>query len=158
MSQWTRSGKANLGAIAVLLLVVVGLATVQLIRSQSVAPLPEGFAADQSLDDAIDAARVDDRVVVAIATADWCGPCQAYKRGALSDASVQDWIDENAVAVLVDVDVMPADAHRLMEPTGVRGIPATFLLHDGQLVAHFTGGRDAESLQDWLERHTLALR
>lgn len=158
MGQRPRNGKTNLAAIAVLLVVVVGLAAVQLIRSQGVAPVPEAFEAEQTLDEAVDLARVDDRVVLAIATADWCGPCQSYKRGALADAQVQDWIDENAVAVMVDIDAMPADARRLMEPAGVNGIPATFLLHDGQVIAHFVGGRDAETLREWLVDRTLALR
>jgi len=112
------------------------------------APTPPVFDDEVTLASAVDAAAADEgRFVFAVATADWCAPCQGYKRGALTDQRVERWITDNAVPVYINVDKRPDDAAAL----GVRGIPATFLLKDGQVVASASGAMGAERLLGWLD-------
>ena len=113
------------------------------------APTPPVFDEQVTLASAIDAAASADqpRFVFAVATADWCAPCQGYKRGALTDQRVERWIMDNAVPVYIDVDERPDDAAVL----GVSGIPATFLLRDGQVVAAASGAMGADQLLGWLD-------
>lgn len=143
------------GPMAALLVIVAALGVVQFMRSSpgGVAATPASFEV-QSLQSAIDEAREDEKVVLAVATADWCAPCQAYKRGALSDPRVASWIDENAVAVMVDIEAYPDVANQL----GVRGIPMTFLIHNGAVVGRYSGNGDAASLLEWLSEQMLALQ
>jgi thioredoxin 1 len=109
------------------------------------APTPPVFDEGVTLASAVDAAAAD-RFVFAVATADWCGPCQGYKRNALTDERVEQWIADNAVPVYINVDRRPEDAAAL----GVSAIPATFLLKDGQIVAGASGAMGADALLDWL--------
>ena len=115
--------------------------------SGSVAPTPAVFNdAPASLDDAIARAAREDKVVVAVTTADWCGPCQAYKRSALVDARVVSWLATNAVPVYINADKSPDDALTL----GVRGLPTTTILRDGEIVASGDGNMPADQLLELL--------
>ena len=112
------------------------------------APTPPAFAGSITLEAAEERARAEGRVVVAVATADWCAPCQSYKRGALSDAPVNAWLEAHAVPVLIDVTKgMTPDAERL----GVSPIPATFVLRDGEIVAQHAGVLTSQKLMRMLE-------
>lgn len=115
------------------------------------APTPPSFAEGVPLDNAIELADGADRVVFAVATADWCPPCKTYKRGALSDDRVTAWLGANAVPILIDVDEFPDDASRL----GVSSIPATFILRDGEVVARSEGAWSAGALLDWLDAYAV---
>ena len=80
------------------------------------------------------------RPVLAIATADWCPPCQSYKRDALASDRVAQIAAAKAVPIMLDVTErngpFSADAASL----GVSSIPATFLLApDGTVLAQATG-------------------
>jgi thiol:disulfide interchange protein len=110
------------------------------------APTPQVFAQGLSLDEAV-AQAGPGGLVFAVATADWCPPCQSYKRGALADERVQAWVEANTVPVYIDVDARPQDAQRLE----VSGIPATFLLRDGVVIAGGSGAMPTETLLRWLE-------
>ena len=111
------------------------------------APVPDVFAASSSLEEAIEQSQVEGKLVVAIATADWCGACQTYKRGALSNDRVEAWLRENAVPVYVNVDKQPEVAREL----GVGSIPATYVIADGRVVRHLTGAYGADALLKELE-------
>jgi len=102
-----------------------------------------------SLDAAVARAEKENRVVFALATADWCGPCQVYKKNALSDARVERWVAANAEPLYLDVDKAGADAQRL----GVRGIPATFIIKDGRVVDRIVGVASADQLLGWLDKN-----
>ena len=120
--------------VPALVLLLVGFAGLQAVRGR-VAPTPEVFAQGVSLDDGIRTGTERGKPVVALVTADWCGPCQVLKRETLSDPAVSSWIGENAVAVYVDFDKSPQDAANL----GVQALPTTVVLKDGQIVASRTG-------------------
>ncbi len=88
--------------------------------------------------------------VFAVVTADWCGPCQAYKRGALADAEVQRVLEAGYVSVMIDSDEQPESAMAL----GAGAIPATFVLRDGEVVGGFTGARSAEEVLELLDENS----
>lgn len=129
--------------IVVGLLVLVGA---QVMRSRP-AETPVAFGEGLRLQEAVTRADQEGRVVVAVASATWCGPCQSYKRGALSAPEVTAWLDEHAVAVYVDVDKHPEEASLL----GVRGVPATYVIRGGELVDSRVGLMQARGLLQWLE-------
>lgn len=114
------------------------------------APVPAVFSDDLTLDAAMQQSASTGLPVLAVATADWCGPCQAYKRGALADERVAGVIRRRTIPVYVNIDEDPDAAQRL----GVSSIPATYLIADGQVVGSFNGNRSADALIGWLENHT----
>jgi thioredoxin-like negative regulator of GroEL len=138
--------------LVVLVALIVGLVGAQVWKNgglRGVAPTPAGFDHDgPGLSQAIDRARAEGRVVLALATADWCGPCQSFKRGALADERVTAWLEANAVTAYIDVDRRPDDAGAL----GVSAIPTTVLFRDGREVDRFTGPVSAGELLDRLAK------
>ncbi len=134
------------GGVWIPILAVLILIGVQL-RMNRHADTPSMFNPAVTLEQAQNRAAESDKVVFALATADWCGPCQALKRGALSDQRVVSWAAENAETVYIDVDKRPDDAQRL----GVRGIPALYVIRGDAIVAETFGVHSAGDLLDWLE-------
>src|SRR5690606_15095484 len=113
-----------------LLLVVVILALLPLIRGGGVAPTPGMFDAGLSLAEAEALAAEDGRVTLVFATADWCGPCQSLKRGALVDGEVEWWARANAAPTLLDLTAPGPEAKAAAQRLGVGPIPAVILLRD----------------------------
>ena len=99
-------------------------------------------------------AREEGKVVFAVATADWCPPCQTYKRNALVDDGVAAWLDEHAVTLTIDLSNRSEpnpDAIAL----GVSPIPETFLISaEGEVLARAVGALKAPDLRAWLASHT----
>lgn len=110
--------------------------------------LPSLIADAPRLDAAV-ASAGGARLVVAFATADRCAPCQQYKRDALNDARVIARLDDpGLLPVHVEVDREPELADRYL---GGRGIPMTYALRDGEVVAVLRGQRSADELLAWLD-------
>jgi thiol:disulfide interchange protein len=133
--------------------VMIGVLAVIMLTRGGTAPTPAAFtgdAATMSLGEARERAGEQGRVVFAVATADWCGPCQTYKKGALADTRVEAWLNERAVPLILDVtDGMPPDAESL----GVQTIPASFVIApDGRVLASQAGAMSADQLLPWLEQ------
>jgi thiol:disulfide interchange protein len=107
------------------------------------APVPAMF---ENGVDSLASARAEagnDGLVFAFATADWCGPCQQFKRNALVDPAVEEWVRANATPVYIDVDQNQRDAEALQ----VRGIPQTTLMTgDGKVLVREVGAMSADQL------------
>lgn len=131
-------------AIAVALLVLVGFA----MRGRGAAPIPPAFDATVTLAQAAAAAKAANQPVLVFATADWCGPCQMLKRGALADARVTDAIKGATQPVYLDVDKSRDQATEL----GVRSIPVLILMRDDKTVDRLEGVHDADGVLAWLQR------
>ena len=140
-----RSSTSGLG---VLVVIVAGFVAIQLWRGRP-AGTPAFFEPGVTLRDALAASERSGRPVLAVATADWCGPCQGFKRGALSDTRVAEWIETHTEPVSIDA-TKPGnpDAAAL----GVRSVPTVILLRGGEELARHEGAMSASAMLDWGER------
>ncbi|RNC81972.1 MAG: thioredoxin [Phycisphaera sp.] len=131
-----------------LVVIVASIVAVVLTRSnQTNAPHPEVFAQNVSLEDATAQSAETGKPVLVFATASWCGPCQSFKRGALSDHKVAEAINEQAIPVYLDIDEHPEQASMF----GVRSVP-TLILTDGRDIIKSTGVMNSANTIDWLNR------
>ncbi|HRQ71558.1 MAG TPA: thioredoxin fold domain-containing protein [Phycisphaerales bacterium] len=139
-------------AMIVVSAAVVVLSALHILRGGT-APTPAPFATGATVDEAIAASSTSGRPALVFATADWCGPCQSFKRGALADARVGAWIEENAHAAMADLtNANDARARELAERLAIQGVPALVMLRDGREVARIEGAVGADELLRWLER------
>lgn len=76
--------------------------------------------------------------------AEWCGPCKQI--GPSLEELSEEFAGEVKI-VKVNVDENPNSPAQM----GVRGIPALFLLKDGQVVANKTGAAPKAALSDWIK-------
>lgn len=135
----------NKRRIAVTLIAVAVLAVVAVaVAMWWVAPAPQIFDTEVTLEQAMSAAAEQDRVVMAVVTADYCLQCQVYKRNALSDPGVAEWVNANAETVYVKWGEPGA------ERVGAQSFPATAILRRGDVVAVHHGVMSADELLDFL--------
>ncbi|MDB0037312.1 thioredoxin [Ascidiaceihabitans sp.] len=76
--------------------------------------------------------------------AEWCGPC---KQIGPSLEELSEELGGKVKIVKVDVDSNPNSAAKM----GVRGIPALFVIKDGQVVANMAGAKPKAALKSWIE-------
>ena len=76
--------------------------------------------------------------------AEWCGPC---KQIGPSLEELSEELGGKVKIVKVDVDNNPNSAAKM----GVRGIPALFVIKDGQVVANMAGAKPKAALKSWIE-------
>ncbi len=137
--------------------VCVALFAVFLARSQRTAPIPTLFSKDATLESALAASAGDGKPVLAFFTADWCGPCQTFKRGALSDAGVERLARERTHPVYVDctrANSGDPGVIAVAQRYGIRAFPTLVLLRGEEQVARIEGAMAATELTAWLERGT----
>lgn len=122
------------------------------IVAKEVIGLPSVLTSGPGLVDAIELGRSESRLLVVVATADRCAPCQQYKKSALNDPRVIEALGgPGLLATHVEVDREPELAEELL---GSRAIPMTYLFRDGERVAELRGQRSAEELLGWLAEQT----
>jgi len=130
---------------------VILLAAVVLIRTVAgggVAPVPPMFDQAVSFDQAMEQSKDSGKPVFAFVTADWCGPCQAFKRGALANDKVIDFVTENTQPVYIDGDEHP----ELVQSLGVTGYPTIVLIKDNAILDARSGGMTTSTLLAWLDQ------
>lgn len=131
---------------------VVALLFLQLFRGggsgSGVAPVPAVFSQGLTLAQAQDQSKSSGKPVLVYATADWCGPCQQFKRTTLVDPAVVALIHSSTVPVYLDIDHHRDDAAKF----NFTSIPATVLVRDGAMIAKFSAGAvDADEYLAWLK-------
>jgi thioredoxin 2 len=99
-----------------------------------------------TLAEGITKAAAEKKTLIAFATASWCGPCQSFKRGALSETAVMQAMNQAGVPAYIDVDEDQKGAGDLK----VFSIPVLIALRDGKEVGRLEGNQDAEDVVAWL--------
>lgn len=133
--------------LVILILVIVAAVLAVKLLGGGVAPVPSAFASGLTLEQAIERSTGSGKAVLVLATADWCGPCQRFKRGPLSEAAVAEYIGENFEPVYLDVDQQGALASKLE----VESVPALRVLQPGRSPARLDGYAETDRLIDWLK-------
>ncbi|MBS0188024.1 MAG: thioredoxin family protein [Planctomycetes bacterium] len=132
--------------VAIVLTFAVTLIVLQKLSGAGTAPVPAVFDQGYTFEQAVAKGRSEKKPVLAFATADWCGPCQAMKREVLSEQSIEGQIRRDFVPAYVNIDKEPAAAQALK----VFSIPATIVLWDGKVVARMEGMMPHDSYEQWL--------
>lgn len=110
------------------------------------APVPEMFSERLTLEQAIERSADKNHVVLAVFTADWCGPCQTYKKNGLTDERVAQWISEHGEPAYIDLDLNKELAAEL----GVTSVPATFFIYKGEALGAISGAMSGDNLLNFL--------
>ncbi len=132
--------KPHIPLIIILLALVAFMAIPKIISLiKGPAPTPTMFNASYTLDQAFEQSEQSGKPVLVVVTADWCPPCQALKRGALSNPEVIQWVTTNMIPVYLEDAVNPDQIRTL----SVRSFPTTFIIKDGQILSQFPGNTSA---------------
>jgi len=129
--------------IAAVLVAVLGAI---LWAQRRTAPLPPVFSDRLTMRQAASRSAESGKPVLVFATADWCGPCQQFKRTTLVDQRVEAEIREHFIPVYLNVD-MEQDAAAVLS---IHSIPASVILRDGSNVARLEGAVPGEQYLAWL--------
>ncbi|MCG3122902.1 MAG: Thiol:disulfide interchange protein DsbD [Phycisphaerales bacterium] len=113
----------------------------------SPAETPPLFQSGLTLGPAMTRSKESGSLVLAMATADWCGPCQVLKKGALRDPRVEGWVKDHALAVYVDIDKSPGDAAVLRAIQ----VPTLVLFRGDSELGRVSGVVDADDLLSWFK-------
>lgn len=100
-----------------------------------------------SVQQALEAAKAEGKLLLLDFTADWCPPCKTMDKTTWVAEPVVAWVNEHAIAVQVDVDKQKDES----KPFGVQAMPTMVLMRDGAELDRTTGGRNAAKLLEWLK-------
>jgi len=150
-------GKLNFlfAILAVVLIAWVALMT----YSCSSPATPTYLKARISLDDAITQADQNDKVVFALFSEEGNDACSKYKRRALADAHVVQWIAANARPVQIDMTKAASgdlEAAAIATRYEIATCPTVILLRKGRELGRLEGEVPAKDLLKWLTDHAAA--
>ena len=111
-------------------------------------PIPPMFSEGLTLEQAVDRSAEKDGVVLAVVTADWCGPCQLYKKNGLTDERVAQWIREHGEPVYINYD----QNKELAAELDVGSFPTTLFIYQGQTLGAISGVMSGDNLLTFLNR------
>ena len=111
-----------------------------------VAPLPPVFSEHLSLGEAERLSAANGKPVLVLGSADWCAPCQVFKRTALIDPGVEAYIRAHFVPVYLNVDEHQDEAGVL----AITSLPASIVMKNGKRLAKLEGVVRADELLAWL--------
>lgn len=149
---------SNLNFLFALLILIAMASLIMMTRSCGTPAFPPAFLPTRTLEEAVEQSRQSGRPVLAFFTADWCGPCQDLKRGALSNRRITRWIDANAEAVYIDATRARSgdtEMMALLSRYGVRSFPTLIMLEPGRTLdqrGRIEGNVRRRELLEWLER------
>ena len=110
---------------------------------------------DLSVDEALERAAAEEKVVFVDFFTTWCAPCKEMDETTFKDSDVARWLAENTVALKIDAEANETNG-ALARRYGVRSFPNyVFLSPDGDLMDRITGKRPPEQ---FIEDSESALR
>ena len=87
-------------------------------------------------------------------TADWCGPCQNFKRVVLSDDRVVSTVVDTCKFEMVDLTRWEGKPADVASGYGVRAIPTLILVNShGDEFARYKGPHDPAAFARWLDQN-----
>jgi thioredoxin 1 len=103
----------------------------------------------KNLDQALEAAKKSNQLLILDFYADWCPPCNQMEKSTYSDSRVIEQL-KNYIPVKIDIDKKPKPANKYdgnARANGGSGIPATIILDaDGNQLAKVHGYQTPEEL------------
>jgi len=135
------------GPLGFALILLAAVVVIRSVAGGGVAPVPEMFDQSVTLESAMAESEATGTPVFAFVTADWCAPCQTFKRGALSEPRVIEHVTAETLPVYINADEHPDIVQRL----GVSGFPTVVILRDGQIADARAGVMGAAGLLAWLD-------
>jgi thiol:disulfide interchange protein DsbD len=104
---------------------------------------------EQDLEGALARAKAERKVVLVDVYAEWCAQCKELDEKTWPDASVKQWISQNALAIRIDTDARRKD---LAERLQIRSYPTVILLDaEGKELRRILGFQKPETMKAWLE-------
>lgn len=112
------------------------------------------------LTQAVTEASDANKPVIVYFTADWCGPCQIYRREVLVDPRLAEALQANVIPVVIDID-QPGAGQDLFVKLGLIAIPTTLAITPEMKpidLFHWDGSTEAvNDFLNWLPRVTDAM-
>jgi thiol:disulfide interchange protein DsbD len=147
--------------LAILLLafaVLLGIRAVESFLSVELLPKGAGSTAsrdehagwlEQDLEGALAKAKAEHKLVLVDIYAEWCAQCKELDEQTWPDASVKQWMSQNAVAIRIDTDAKRKDLAARLQ---IRSYPTVILLDaEGKELRRVLGFQKPEAMRAWLE-------
>lgn len=144
-----RRGNAVIFVLILLVVAVGGLAAWKISASQ---PVVDGW--HHTINDGLDQAEAQNKSVLVMFTADWCGPCRRFKKTVLADRHVETALANRFACVKIDLTDRGGPNDRVAQDLGVRGIPALHIYDsEGFQRSTYMGPHEAGHFIMWLNQN-----